>query len=756
MPSPIVDTLQPFFWGRGGARLTPEQIAREREIAEALLKNGIDFSPVGHWLQGAARLANAIAGKVTEGRAKKAEGENARISSEVLQRLLESSGGTAFATPALTGAAPTSAPLDPISGRVAQAHDAVQISGNKQEFVNALLPYAIEESKRTGIDPRIIVAQAALETGWGRSAPGNNYFGIKSHGQGGGQTLATTEVINGRPVRVRDSFRAYASPADSVRGYGDFILQNPRYKALREAQGLDAQLEALGASGYATDPNYARKVGAIARGITIPDMALPDMATAYAPTGSPLPGALAAAPFPSAGLPTVPADAAPASDVIVATTPEEILAAEEAMNSPEFVLPGQTAAPDGGRLVNPLDLPENQITLNYVDEHGNPLPDQGDGGDPVVRQAPADASIWGGGMDPNDPSTIPAIAGGTRDVTAAPTGYFPPAPAPVGAAPAPAAAPSGPAINPAIIEALTSPYVDDNTKRIATLLLQQQLTPREPQPLINAGDGRLFDPNTGQWIIAPGADQPKMPDSFLALQLRAQAAGLQPGTPEFNEFMLSGGREPMVNVNVGPTETEYDKVIGKQYGERFVALQDDAAKAQSALGTLDSMEQAINDPNFYSGAAGETVLQLRRVAASLGFSDPEKITSMEQFNAQAKQAALDAMGGSLGTGFSNADRDFVVEQVPNLGNTPEGNRRLIEVQRRINERKLQIAQLARDYVARNGRLGPGFDEELAKWAEANPLFPRDTQGGPRVGEIVDGYRFKGGDPADPNSWEKVN
>lgn len=144
------------------------------------------------------------------------------------------------------------------------------LGGNKADFVNALLPSAIQEGARTGVDPRIIVAQAAQETGWGRSAPGNNYFGIKSHGLDGGQSLNTWEVINGKRVNVTDSFRQFASPADSVRGYGDFIMSNPRYAGFRSANGLDAQLSALQSSGYATDPNYSNSVGAIARSIELP------------------------------------------------------------------------------------------------------------------------------------------------------------------------------------------------------------------------------------------------------------------------------------------------------------------------------------------------------------------------------------------------------------------------------------------------------------------------------------------------------
>lgn len=139
--------------------------------------------------------------------------------------------------------------------------------GSKEEFIAAIYPTAVEVGKRTGVDPRIIVAQAALESGWGASAPNNNYFGIKSHGKDGGATMATKEVVDGKVVTENASFRQYESPADSVRGYGEFLLENPRYKAMREATSLEQQILALGRSGYATDPNYADKVYSIATGL---------------------------------------------------------------------------------------------------------------------------------------------------------------------------------------------------------------------------------------------------------------------------------------------------------------------------------------------------------------------------------------------------------------------------------------------------------------------------------------------------------
>lgn len=138
---------------------------------------------------------------------------------------------------------------------------------SKEEFIAAIYPTAVEVGKATGVDPRIIVAQAALESGWGKSAPNNNYFGVKSHGKGGGATMATKEVVNGKTVTENASFRQYESPEDSVRGYGEFLMENPRYKPMREATSLEDQVRALGRSGYATDPAYADKIYSIATGL---------------------------------------------------------------------------------------------------------------------------------------------------------------------------------------------------------------------------------------------------------------------------------------------------------------------------------------------------------------------------------------------------------------------------------------------------------------------------------------------------------
>lgn len=145
-----------------------------------------------------------------------------------------------------------------------------------EEFVAAMLPMAEQAAKQLGVDPNYLVAQAALETGWGkhmqRGANGEssyNLFGIKAHGwQGRSAAAPTSEYINGKFVKINDSFRKYDSFTHSFNDYVSFLQQNPRYeKALQSAGNAEQYVRELQRAGYATDPDYATKISRIARQI---------------------------------------------------------------------------------------------------------------------------------------------------------------------------------------------------------------------------------------------------------------------------------------------------------------------------------------------------------------------------------------------------------------------------------------------------------------------------------------------------------
>jgi hypothetical protein len=107
---------------------------------------------------------------------------------------------------------------------------------------------------------RLGAAQSSVETGGGKHAPGNNYFGIKG---GGGGNYSTQEVINGRRVTIHDNFRGYPSMQASADDYIKFLHKNPRYQGVVNAKTPEEAIRAQSRSGYATDPQYGQKLSAV-------------------------------------------------------------------------------------------------------------------------------------------------------------------------------------------------------------------------------------------------------------------------------------------------------------------------------------------------------------------------------------------------------------------------------------------------------------------------------------------------------------
>lgn len=129
------------------------------------------------------------------------------------------------------------------------------------EWTATMLDAAEETARLIGCTPQAIVAQAALETGWGRAAIGFNIFGIKADASWKGlkRLVATREVINGQSVTIQDWFRDYGSYAESIADHFAFLEANSRYAAagVFNAGSDRAYFEALQRAGYASDPNYA-------------------------------------------------------------------------------------------------------------------------------------------------------------------------------------------------------------------------------------------------------------------------------------------------------------------------------------------------------------------------------------------------------------------------------------------------------------------------------------------------------------------
>ncbi|MBD1582198.1 flagellar assembly peptidoglycan hydrolase FlgJ [Pseudoalteromonas sp. S16_S37] len=166
-----------------------------------------------------------------------------------------------------------------VKGKEAAVNSSQQSSSfeDPESFVGALWDHAKEAAQKIGLNPAVMIAQAALETGWGKhvvtkadGSSSHNLFNIKSDKswQGESAKKLTLEFEQGLPVKKQAHFRAYDSIKESISDYVDFLQSNPRYEqALKKVKEPAQYLDALQEAGYATDPNYAQKIkGVLQRG----------------------------------------------------------------------------------------------------------------------------------------------------------------------------------------------------------------------------------------------------------------------------------------------------------------------------------------------------------------------------------------------------------------------------------------------------------------------------------------------------------
>jgi flagellar protein FlgJ len=154
-------------------------------------------------------------------------------------------------------------PARPISG--GKTSSSAAVSG----FIDKMAPYAADASRASGIPAQFLLAQAALETGWGKSelrqADGQasyNVFGIKAGQNWNGATVdaTTTEYLDGVAQQRVERFRAYGSYAEAFKDYASLMAGNPRYAAVLGNTDATGFAQGLARAGYATDPAYAEKL----------------------------------------------------------------------------------------------------------------------------------------------------------------------------------------------------------------------------------------------------------------------------------------------------------------------------------------------------------------------------------------------------------------------------------------------------------------------------------------------------------------
>lgn len=268
--------------------------------------------------------------------------------------------------------------------------------------------------------------------------------------------------------------------------------------------------------------------------------------------------------------------------------------------------------------------------------------------------------------------------------------------------------------------------------------------PRFNEEAPTPGARPVFDQDNRHvgWTLSDGTLQAVA--GVKGAEAAAQAAGVAPYQLERvqgpNGETLTGPRSQFLGGMVaGPNpveqaqrlagvaaEGEYAKGKAQEALKQFTTIQQ---AGQNAAGTISRLQQigGLLD-GLETGRLTPAMADVASAAKTFGVTLDPNIGSKEAAQALTSKLALDLMGGSLGTGFSNADRDFVMSMVPRLGQSPDGRRQLIQVYTATEQRKQQVAAMARQWEQRAGRLdkpdrhGKTFFDYLDTWSAQNRLF----------------------------------
>ncbi len=532
----------PFIWGSAGERLTPDQVERKRKLAEALGKQGMDYSPVQHWTQGAARVAQALLGGWEEKRAGDAEKANTAEDAAIASSLLGGIAGGGLPIAAAPASVPASAP-SMAGGGAARTMAMPNVSPEIKDGI-------VQTASALGIDPVDLATTISYETGgtfdptkagpttrWGQHR-GLIQFGepqAKQHGVDWANPVASQLGPNGavasylRTAGVKpgmgllDVYSAINAGAPGLYDRSDAAAGGApgtvRDKVERQmaghrakAQALFADLPAPGASPVAMEsgqPGFAIPPGSV-ENIPGDDPAkLRADAEYYAQTNPEAARQMLA----RAGASAAPAASAPSP--APAMTGQTFNAIHEGRPlDPVFQTEG-VSQPWMGTALEPAQPQMAQAPLPPSRPADLAMP-QADmpaaGAVPAIGQMPAAVAP---DIDPNSPDAgvRAQIAANAQGASASPFAGIAQALSGGQGQTATAAAPNAsPAVqqvaaavaqNPSdpLVRALTSPAASDGTKKIAMALLLKKIEGDNKSPIAVGKDQRLVDPRTGRIIL---------------------------------------------------------------------------------------------------------------------------------------------------------------------------------------------------------------------------------------------------------------
>lgn len=604
---------QPFTWGANGARMTPEEIVAQRKVADALMAQGSDSSPLptgtrgwGELTQGLARVAKGVSAGLDYREADAASKANADDNKAMIAALL---GGAPVAA-----AAPSSAPAVATAAPVAPSPDTTgKIYSNDE-------PSPLDPPSGADRDN-------AIRTVYGEAA------NEPTKGQ-----LAVASVIRNRAV---DGGYGGDTPTAVVRAPNQFEPWN----------GGPAKQRMLALSP--DDPKYAA-IGKVV-------------------------------------------DAAYGTDGRAPDDPTE--------GKTMFYSPGAQAAL--GRPAPAWAQGEGQQIGGhtfYDDEDGTAAakPIQVASNGPVAFAAPAAVSP---GV-----AAVTAAAGGTPTPAVAPSpgvanvvAASQPAPA------APVAAPLGRGLNPAVLQAVTSPYADESTKRIGGMVLASQLANANKEHFTQETDpaGNVWNiSSNGQRTVAKAADKdPAAVQEYEYGQTHPGFAEAQLAKTKAGAAQLNNNN----NVDMGSAPT-YDKTMTEGLAKSHAALANGVEDAQTRARDISAMQAAVDSIQKNGGTTGglgqQQILDLKKTlnagASALGIDkqfDENDISDKEFMAKFNRQIAGAQAKGAVGSRVTNFEMSNYLKANPGLDMSITGNQRLLGIQGQVEQRNIEVGNAIRQATA---------------------------------------------------------
>lgn len=243
------------------------------------------------------------------------------------------------------------------------------------------------------------------------------------------------------------------------------------------------------------------------------------------------------------------------------------------------------------------------------------------------------------------------------------------------------------------------------------------------------------------------------------------------GRPPEPQAGVSGPEaRPIPGTILNPQETKEGEGVGTSLAKQYSGILESATNAQGELHNYERLEQLLDGVQTGKLTPVGTEAAAWMHAAFPSWEIDPTLPNKEAFAALSAGMALELRNPSGGAGMpgamSDKDREFLTKMVPNLSNTPDGIKLMIQTRKKLAERSIHVAKMAREYRQKNprGNFNEGFYDYLSKWSQENPLFS-EAEAPPsskrneekptlKKGDVVRGYEFMGGENVIEN-WRKV-